>query len=124
MWSPRSGWQALRQLRSKEGSLTTKLADALLHFIPAAILGAALARWPYGYYMLLRVVVLVTALLVASMAYQRERALTVWAAFFVIAAVIFNPFVPLHLTRGVWSILNVATAGLFVSHFIFAPRNT
>ena len=37
-----------------------------------------------------------------------------------ITALIFNPFIPIHLTRGVWSILNVAAAALFIGHFIVA----
>jgi hypothetical protein len=31
-----------------------------------------------------------------------------------------QPIYPIHLTRGVWSILNVAAAALFIGHFIVA----
>jgi hypothetical protein len=80
----------------------------------------AIGHWPYGYYMLLRVVVLAASLLLAGLIYQRTKQFTIWLGLFLIAALVFNPFVPLHLTRGVWSILNVAAAGLFVGHFIVA----
>ncbi len=95
------------------------MGRALLHFVPAAMLGIALWHLPYGYYMLLRVVVMVAALLSANIAYRRERALSPWAVLFLIVGAVFNPFVPLRLTRGVWSVLNVAAALLFLANFHF-----
>jgi hypothetical protein len=77
----------------------------------------ALGRWPYGYYMLLRVVVAATALLLAGLIYQQAKSFTLWLGLFLIVAIVFNPIVPLHLTRGVWSILNVLAAAIFAGHF-------
>jgi hypothetical protein len=94
-----------------------KVAPALIHFIPAGMLVLALGRWPYGYYMLLRVVVAAAALLLAGLIYQQAKSLTVWFGLFLILAIVFNPIVPLHLTRGVWSILNVAAVAIFAAHF-------
>jgi hypothetical protein len=37
--------------------MNDKMTKALIHFIPTEMLIAAISRWPYGYYMLLRVVV-------------------------------------------------------------------
>jgi hypothetical protein len=99
-------------------------ATAILHFVPAAMLVLAIGRWPYGYYMLLRVIVLATALLLASLIYQQGRAFTVWIGLFVAVAFVYNPLVPLHLTRGVWSVLNLAVAVLFIGHFIADHRTT
>lgn len=31
-------------------------------------------------------------------------------------ALLYNPILPIHLTRQIWSVLNLATAGLFISH--------
>lgn len=70
--------------------------------------------------MLLRVVVLTAALLIAGLIYQQAKTFTLWVGLFVIVAMIFNPISPLHLTRGVWSILNVAAAALFVGHYFMA----
>jgi hypothetical protein len=91
----------------------------LIHFIPTAmlVLVLALGRWPYGYYMLLRVVVAATALLLAGLIYQQAKSFTLWLGLFLIVATVFNPIVPLHLTRGVWSILNVLAAAIFAGHF-------
>jgi hypothetical protein len=94
-----------------------KVAPALVHFIPAGMLVLALGRWPYGYYMLLRVVVAAAALLLAGLIYQQAKSFTVWFGLFLIVAIVFNPIVPPHLTRGVWSNLNVAAAVTFAGHF-------
>jgi hypothetical protein len=102
---------------------------ALLHFIPAGMLVLALGRWPYGYYMLLRVVVFAAALLIAGLIYQRAKTFTPWLGVFVVIGVIFNPIVPLNLTRSVRSILNLAGAALFAGHWVVTreerqPRQT
>jgi len=78
----------------------------------------ALGRWPYGYHMLLRVVVFASGLLIATLIYQRMKDFTAWVVVFLIAAIIFNPILPLHLTRSVWSTLNVIAAALFVTHWL------
>ena len=84
------------------------------------ILGVA--HWPYGYYMLLRVVVMATALLLVGQIYQRVKRYTVWIGLFLIIAFLFNPLFPLHMTRSAWSILNLAGAAIFVWHFFVERR--
>ena len=44
--------------------------------------------------------VLAAALLVAGLIYQRTKQFTILVGLFVITALIFNPFIPIHLTRG------------------------
>jgi hypothetical protein len=100
--------------------MRNKVTDALLHIIPAGMLLFAIGRWPYGYYMLLRVVILAAALLLAGFLYQRAKSFTIWIGLFLVVAIVFNPIVPLHLTRAVWAILNIATAALFAGHYVVA----
>jgi hypothetical protein len=97
-----------------------KVTNALFHMMPSSMLLIAIGRLPYGYYMLLRVVVPAAALLLAGFIYQRTSKFTIWIGLFLVAAIVFNPVAPLHLTRAVWTILNVAAAALFVGHFIVA----
>ena len=78
----------------------------------------AIGRLPYSYYMLLRVVILAAALLQAGMLYQQTKSFTIWIGLFLVVAIAFNPLVPLHLTRGVWTILNVLAAVIFVAHYL------
>jgi hypothetical protein len=98
--------------------MPNKLTNALFHIVPATMLFAALGHWRYGYYMLLRVVVTAAAALLTAFAYQRTSTFSVWIGLFLVVAAVFNPIVPLHLTRGAWSILNIAAAALFVGHFV------
>jgi hypothetical protein len=102
--------------------MPNKLTNALFHIVPAGMLFAALGHWPYGYYTLLRVVV-TTAALLTAFAYQRTKTFSVWIGLFLVVAAIFNPVVPLHLTRGVWSILNVAAGASFVGHSVVDRHN-
>jgi hypothetical protein len=104
---------------------TSKLGrlDALLGWIashplapivvlPVVMLFIALAKLPYAYYRLLRVVVFLYGGGIAVMALRDKRA--VWASFFGLTAVVYNPLIRVHLTRGIWEPINVATAVLFV----------
>jgi len=102
---------------------TDRVISGLVHFIPAGMLVLAIGRWPYGYYTLLRVVVLAGGLLLAALIYQRMKTFTIWIGLFLIVAIVFNPIVPLHLTRGVWSILNLAGAALFAAHWFVMRDN-
>jgi hypothetical protein len=87
------------------------------HLIPAIIaalmLFGALGRWPYGYYQLLRFVTCVVAVYVAFMAYSWQKIWVTW--FFGIIAVLFNPLVPIHLSREIWQPIDAICALLFVA---------
>ena len=62
---------------------------------------------PYGYYILLRVV------LCAICAFLAFRALDIgsdrWVWILGVTAVIYNPIIRIHLTREIWSVVNIAT---------------
>jgi len=76
---------------------------------------------PYGYYTLLRLVCcgcfgfLVYAAVVEKMA--------AWAWLLGITVLIYNPFVPVHLTRNIWAIINLITIGVAIaSIWAFSPQ--
>ncbi len=73
----------------------------------------AVAPWPYGYYQLLRIVVFIAGIYCGVMVRRSgvENQNLAWALFG--AALVFNPFLPVHLPRELWAVLNVAAAGLF-----------
>jgi len=85
------------------------------HIIPCVIaalmLLGALGDWPYGYFQLLRWTTCAAAVFVAFSAYQWQKIWTVWVFGFV--AVLFNPMVPIHLSREVWQPIDVGCALLF-----------
>lgn len=72
----------------------------------------ALGGWPYGYYQLLRFLVCGVSLYVAYMAYSWQKLWATW--LFGIVAVLFNPLLPIHLSREIWQPIDVICAIIFV----------
>ena len=85
------------------------------HLIPAliatAMLLGATVKLPYEYYQALRWIVCGIAIYVAYKAYGWEAKWATW--LFGIIAVLFNPIVPVHLTREIWQPIDFACATLF-----------
>jgi len=93
-------------------SVLEKRSHLIPAIIAAIILIFALAPWPYGYYQLIRFVVCGAALYIAFMAYNWQK---IWAAWlFGFIAVLFNPLIPIHLSREIWQTIDVVCAALFV----------
>ena len=84
------------------------------HSIPALIAAAfligALAEWPYGYYQLLRFMVCGAGVFVAYTAFTQKKIWAVWLFGFI--ALLFNPLIPVHLSREMWVFIDIAV-GIF-----------
>jgi hypothetical protein len=89
------------------------LSDLKIPYIIITALSLiALAPMPYGYYTLLKIAVTGCAGATAYLKYKNsDRSLLLWAC--VIVAILFNPIIPIHLSREIWMALNIAVAGLF-----------
>lgn len=87
------------------------------HLIPcivaALMLLGALAPWPYGYYQLIRFVVCGLSMYVAFMAYNWQKLWATW--LFGLIAVLFNPLIPIHLSRELWQPIDLVCAFLFAA---------
>jgi hypothetical protein len=94
------------------------IAAISLHLIPVGMLALALGELPLDVYMLIHVVVFGASLLIAALVYNQDRNFNIWIGLFLLAAIIFNPIVPLHLTRRIWAILDIAAAVLFAGHYL------
>lgn len=72
------------------------------------ILLLALTHMPYGYYTLLRIVLCIWGITygVACAAEEKSRG---YAIIPYGIAILYNPLIPVHLTRGTWNIINLAT---------------
>jgi hypothetical protein len=77
-----------------------------------ALFLALLDGWQYGFFTILRFVVFSTTTYVAWMAYEEQKEKWVWVLGSI--AVLFNPFIPIHLTREVWVPIDFITAIFFV----------
>ena len=73
-------------------------------------LGLALLPLPYAYYMLLRVGICCVFAYFSFLSYRSKQEGLTWILG--LTAAVYNPFVPLHLGREVWSIINLATIGI------------
>jgi len=71
---------------------------------------------PYGYYILLRLVCCAAFAYVAIQALAREQQGWVWVLG--VTAVVYNPIVRVHLTREIWSVVNVVTIIVAVASII------
>lgn len=86
-------------------------------FAPVAVLILALFPMPYGFYTLMRFVVCGAAVVLAYQEYQRVQVLSGWIAAFSFIALLFNPLAPVHLSRAIWSPIDVAVAIFFLAHW-------
>ena len=68
--------------------------------------------WPYGYYLLLRIMVCVAAVALSLWAHRKEKLGWMWTM--IIIAIIFNPLIPFHLGKEIWSIIDLVVAVIFV----------
>ena len=76
------------------------------------MLFGAIAECPYGYYTILRWITCITSILVVLQAFEKNID---WAkVVFIIIAILFNPFAPIHLSRSTWIPLDIITAILFI----------
>ena len=69
---------------------------------------SALGSWPYGFYTLLRLVVCGSAVYLAIQFSSRSD--DTWAWVMVGVALLFNPVIPIGLTRGIWVVLDFLAA--------------
>jgi hypothetical protein len=93
-------------------NLSTTRPHAIPAVIAALALFAALAELPYGYYTLLRLVVCGTGAYTAFVMYGWRRTGLAWLFGFI--AVLFNPVVTVHLSRGLWQPIDLACGICFV----------
>ena len=89
--------------------------------IPALIAGvlllAAVAPLEYGFYTVLRIAVTVVAVWIA-LASVRSRQVG-WVVVAIIMAILFNPLIPVSLSKEVWVPIDVAGAVLVVLAGVF-----
>jgi len=67
--------------------------------------------WPYGYYILLRWVIFSSSIFVAYSFYNSK--IPVWTFIFGVVAILFNPIVPIYLSKSTWVVLDFIGATIF-----------
>ena len=85
--------------------------DKKLIYIAAAVLCIiAVFPLPYGYYTFLRISVSIVGCIAAFDLVNKGNPL--WVIFAGIV-ILFNPFIPIHLSRDLWFFIDLVVAGLF-----------
>ena len=86
-----------------------------LWLVPVALLLAATAKLPYGYYTFTRIVVCASAAFIAVAGWEASR---FWSVPFGLLAILFNPIFPIYLHRGTWFYFDIAAAIAFAAHLV------
>jgi hypothetical protein len=84
--------------------------------LAVGMLFAAVARWPYGFYTMLRWTVCLVAVYGAFRAFEIGRRAWMW--LFVVMAALFNPLAPVHLARSTWAPVDIAAAIVILLSFL------
>lgn len=91
-----------------------------LALIVAAMLLLAVAPLPYGYYTLLRIVVTGALAWGAFVAYFDSRLVLPWVLG--LGALLFNPFIPVHLDKEIWMVIDPLTAvAVLITWWVLRP---
>lgn len=83
----------------------------IISIISGILLFVAVFSWPYSYYMFLRVVIFFTSIYLVTQLQEHKE----WKWIFIFMAILYNPLFEIHLTRGLWTPINIASALLFFS---------
>src|SRR2546425_4607014 len=98
--------------KEKTNITVTASVPTKVFALVAVLLLIAVAPLPYGYYTLVRLVVTACAVFTAYTALtSSDKSFWPWAA--ILVAFIFNPVIPVHLTKKIWMCLDVAGAIFF-----------
>jgi hypothetical protein len=101
---------------------------AALWFVPVGLLLVALLPLPYGYYVLLRLVVCGVAAFLAWKHFDATGRFGPWPLILAMVAVLFNPVIPVYLNRVIWAPIDLLSAMTLGIHYYAvrrgASRNT
>lgn len=87
------------------------MSNKLFWYIPAVLLFLGVFPLPYDYYMLLRVIIFISALYLMS---QNKNE---WLYIFLGIAILFNPVLPIYLSKGVWIPIDIVVGILYFFNY-------
>ena len=85
--------------------------QSIMCAITALLLLLALDRHPHGFYTILRLVTFITGGYVAWLAFRSTK--LIWSVVFGISAILFNPVIPIYLSRSTWRPIDIGASILF-----------
>jgi len=86
-------------------------------WVPIGLLVLAVFPLPYGYFTVLRIIVTICSALIAHRVYKSSGNFTASVLLFCVIAILFNPFVPIHLSKVIWMPINLISAVIFFLNY-------
>ena len=114
--APRADDQPHLQPFSSDSRLVALRHHPAVWLVPACLLLLALLPWPYGFYTFLRLSVCIVCAWLAYQQWKHDNAISAWVVVLGTVALLYNPLLTVHLTREIWSVLNLVTAFVIVCH--------
>jgi hypothetical protein len=99
-----------------------KNIDKLWFIVPSLFILIAILPLPYGYYTLLRIVVSIAAGYIAFIAYS-EGSTKAYLVIYGLMALLYNPILPVHLSREIWLPINLGTIGVLITTLFITKKN-
>lgn len=91
----------------------------LWFLIPAIFLCIApFFKFPYGVYTLLRIIVTLSAAFIIYVNYNKIKKVDATIIIFSIILILFNPLIPIKLTREIWLPIDLITAAIYVYYYV------
>ena len=118
----RPRWHRLPLVDAGNGQTSQLRHHKILWTAPAALLVIAVLPLPYAYYTFLRLFVCAASAYLAYQHFVHEDSVDRWVVLLVAIALLYNPFIPIYLTREIWILANLITATTFVLHFALLRR--
>ena len=116
--------RAIRDPDPMSVNLNMKAIPRIVWIAPALLLLIAVWRLPYGYYTFTRIVTCVASVLIAVVGMQERAVVQTWTILLLAIAVLFNPFIPIHLNRAVWFYLDLGAATAFLAHLVLVRQKS
>ena len=93
----------------------TKNSLTLVYIVPAILLLlVTFVNFPYGFYTLLRLIVSISSGFIIYLNYKEEKRITTSVIIFTIICLLFNPIIPVHLTKSQWIPIDIITSIIFI----------
>ena len=95
----------------------------LFFLIPIILLFLApLISFPYGFYTFLRIIISLTSAIIIYQCYKNFNGINEYSIIFTLTLILYNPLIPIYLSREMWLPINFATSGIYL-YALFKIKN-
>jgi len=74
-------------------------------------------NFPHGFYTFLRLIVSISSGFIIFLNYREEKKITVNIVIFVVILLLFNPIIPIHLTKSQWLPIDIIISVIFIFNY-------